>query len=98
MVALLPRLLAALQDGMTAVACRPAVIVAVLGGREPIHMACLRGVAPGLVTTASHAPASQAVKEMIQAIHQDDGSADGDAGQDDASQVEFEKKPRESSY
>jgi len=98
MVALLPRLLAALQDGMTAVACPPAEIDAVLGGLEPIHMACLRGEAPGLVTTASHAPASQAVKEMIQAIHQDVGSAAGDAGQDDASQFDFEQLPQESSY
>src|SRR3569623_338290 len=97
-VALLPRLLAALQDGMTAVACPPAEIDAVLGGLEPIHMACLRGEAPGLVTTASHAPASQAVKEMIQAIHQDVGSAAGDAGQDDASQFDFEQLPQESSY
>src|SRR3569623_2925902 len=75
MVALLPRLLTALQDGMTAVACPQAEIDAVLGGLAPIHMACLRGEAPAPVTPASRVPASQAVKEIIQAIHQDVGSA-----------------------
>ncbi|MEK7323073.1 MAG: DUF1631 domain-containing protein [Pseudomonadota bacterium] len=76
MVALLPRLLSGLQDGMSAVGCQPAEMDAVLNGLQPIHMACLRGEAPppdvGVAAPAlpDRAPASQDVTDMIRSIQQ----------------------------
>lgn len=75
MVALLPRLLGGLQDGMSAVGCQPAEMDAVLNGLQPIHMACLRGEAPPSEAgepppRAPRAPASQEVTDMIRSIQQ----------------------------
>lgn len=64
MVALLPRLLSALRNGMQAVGCEQREIDAVLNVLQPIHMACLRGEAP------PSAPASGDVTELVRALRQ----------------------------
>lgn len=74
MVALLPRLLGALQDGMQAVGCEQREIDAILNAFQPIHMACLRGEAPPTDLSLSHrakqATASHEVTEMVRALQQ----------------------------
>lgn len=100
MVALLPRLLGALQDGMRGLGCSQAEIDEVLNGLQPIHMACLRGEAPSAdamtLATRESAPASQEVTALILSLQQDmasNASAEGAAlgGTDD-----FELKLSES--
>jgi len=100
MVALLPRLLGALQDGMRSLDCSQAEIDEVLNGLQPIHMACLRGEAPpaGVVPPATResAPASQEVTALIRSLQQDMAS---NASADDAAlggADDFELKLNES--
>ncbi len=86
MVALLPRLLGALQDGMQSVGCTADEMDAVLNGLEPIHMACLRGEAPPpdapepeappQAVEAARPPASDEVADMIRSIQQGLSGAD----------------------
>ena len=81
MVALLPRLLGALQDGMQSVGCTADEMDAVLNGLEPIHMACLRGEppppdAPEPEVIEERPPASDEVADMIRSIQQGLSGAD----------------------
>lgn len=73
MAALLPRLLAALQDGMRAAASAQHEIDAVLDGLQSMHMACLRGEPP------SAAPDTRAVTAMIRSVQQGLGPVPEDA-------------------
>ncbi len=96
MVALLPRLLGGLQDGMGAVGCQPVETDAVLNGLQPIHMACLRGEAPPPDADAAgplppdRAPASQEVTDMIRSIQQ--GMAQADSVNDKVAAADLERR------
>ena len=106
MVVLLPRLLDALREGMTLIACSPQQIDALIDALEPIHMACLRG--EKYVAEASKSPSagrmddasetsvvevSEAMGSVEDELHDDGGAMVlNEQGAPNAEMSDFEKE------